>query len=135
MDPKRSQVAMPLVSELTERKHRNLIPFRPGQSGNPRGRPKGARNRLGEEFLAELYNAFVANGRAAIERVAEEDPAAFLRIVASLVSKDISIDRKLDAGPLSDFTDEELEALLYAVRNAVAKAENTSASVPQISDH
>ena len=77
----------------------------------------------------------MAHGRAAIERVVEEDPAAFVRIVASLVSKDISIDRKLDAGPLSDFTDEELQALLYAVRNAVAKAENTSASVPQISDH
>jgi hypothetical protein len=65
---------------------------------------------------------FVANGRAAIERVVEEDPAAFLRIVASLVSKDIKIDRRLDAGPLSDFTDEELEALLYAARNAVAHA-------------
>jgi len=102
---------------------------------NPRGRPRGARNRLSEEFIAELYNAFVANGRAAIERVVEEDPAAFLRIVASLVSKDIKIDRRIDAGPLSDFTDEELEALLYAAQNAVAEAENTSASVPQISNH
>jgi Family of unknown function (DUF5681) len=77
MVPKQAQAAKPLVSELTERKHRNLIPFRPDQSGNPRGRPKGARNRLSEEFLAELYSAFVANGRAAIERVIEEDPAAF----------------------------------------------------------
>jgi hypothetical protein len=71
---------------------------------------------------------FVANGRAAIERVVEEDPAAFLRIVASLVSKDIKIDRRLDAGPLSDFTDEELEALLYAARNAVAAAAEQGSS-------
>src|SRR3954454_2295327 len=84
---KRTQVAKPLVSEPTEGKHRNLIPFKSGQSGNPRGRPRGARNKLGEEFLAELYNAFVAKGRPAIERVVEEDPAAFLRIIASLIPK------------------------------------------------
>jgi hypothetical protein len=121
MVAKRTQAAKPLVSELTEGKHRNLVPFRAGQSGNPKGRPKGARNKLGEEFLAELYNAFVANGRAAIERVIEEDPAAFLRIIASLIPKDIKIDRHFDAGPLSDFTDEELAALVYAARTRLGQ--------------
>jgi hypothetical protein len=32
MIPKRTQVAKPLVSELTEGKHKNLIPFKPGLS-------------------------------------------------------------------------------------------------------
>ena len=44
-------------------------PVQTRQSGNPGGRPKGARNKLGEEFLAELYNDFEVNGKAAIERV------------------------------------------------------------------
>jgi Family of unknown function (DUF5681) len=32
------------VSEGTEKKLRNLRPFKPGQSGNPKGRPRGAQS-------------------------------------------------------------------------------------------
>ena len=42
------------VTDGTEKKLRNLKPFKPGQSGNPKGRPKGARNRLGTQFLEAL---------------------------------------------------------------------------------
>jgi len=60
------------VSEGTEKKLSNLKPFKPGQSGNPKGRPKGARNRLGTQFLEALQADFNQFGCQAIALVREE---------------------------------------------------------------
>jgi hypothetical protein len=73
--------------------------------------------------LTQLCDDFEVHGAAVIERVRQEDPAAYLRVIASLIQKDIKIDRMLNAGPLSDLNEDELEALLYAARNAVAQAD------------
>ena len=41
--------------ESAPQKHRGLRePWKPGESGNPAGRPKGSRNKLGEEFITEV---------------------------------------------------------------------------------
>jgi hypothetical protein len=64
-------------------------PFQPGQSGNPAGRPKGSRHRLSEAALAALCEDFEASGREAIERCRREDPGAYLRVVTSLLPKQI----------------------------------------------
>ena len=67
------------------------------------------------------------HGAAAIERVCEDDPAAYLRVIVSVLPKDIKIDRRPDAGPLSDLTDEEVTALACAARHAVAHADAAAA--------
>jgi hypothetical protein len=61
--------------------------FKPGQSGNPAGRPKGARSRLAESFISALASDFQANGIDAIKKVRQEEPAQYLRVVSSLVPK------------------------------------------------
>lgn len=65
--------------------HRGLAPaWKPGQSGNPKGRPKGARSKLGETFLHELYEDFRQHGPDVIVRVRNEDPGAYLKAIATL---------------------------------------------------
>jgi Family of unknown function (DUF5681) len=52
--------------------------FKPGQSGNPRGRPRGSRNRLSEKFLAELAEHFEMNGKAMLDSALAESPSAYI---------------------------------------------------------
>ena len=65
--------------------------FKPGQSGNPKGRPKGARNRLGTQFLEALEADFNQFGAQAIALVREKKPEIYMRVVADLLPKEANI--------------------------------------------
>ncbi len=65
-----------------------------------KGRPSGSRDRLTSAFIDNLADDFEANGEAAIQRCREEDPAAYLRLVASLAPKNVAVD---DGVSLLDF--------------------------------
>ncbi|TBY60154.1 hypothetical protein E0H46_31790 [Rhizobium leguminosarum bv. viciae] len=90
--------------EDTPKKQGLTSPWLPGQSGNPNGRPKGARNKLGELFLEDLLTAWEASGPAAIQTVIEKRPQEFLKVVASLMPKDLNV----NVNNMGEMTDEQL---------------------------
>ena len=57
------------------------------------GKPKGARTRaeLTKAFLTDAVNAWETYGRAALERIAEENPVQFAKVLATLVPRDDSM--------------------------------------------
>lgn len=105
-----------MAADKTERKHSGLVPFQPGQSGNPAGRPLGARNKLGEAFLEALCADFQEHGVAAIQTVRAEKPDQYLKVIASILPKEFHVkDLSLD-----DMSDAELIAALAAARAVIA---------------
>jgi hypothetical protein len=115
------------LTDSTEKKLRNLRPFNPGQSGNPKGRPKGARNRLGTQFLEALEADFNKHGAKAIALVREKKPEVYIRVVADLLPKEANINveageafiqlwRKISDGlgdELAERLDEEPSVVLH----------------------
>ena len=66
-----------------------MTPWQPGKSGNPAGRPKGSRNRLGEDFVGSLQEHFATHGDEAIERLYNSDVAAYMNVIARVIPKEV----------------------------------------------
>lgn len=68
------------------------------------GRPKGARSKLGEAFLEDILASWEAEGPAAIRRVIEKRPQDYLRVVASLMPKEMNV----NVNQLDTMSDDQL---------------------------
>jgi hypothetical protein len=101
-------------------------PFPPGVSGNPGGSSR-ARRDLNADTIREMHRAFREGGRAAIDKVMKQQPAAFLKLLVLLVPRELEVTH---SGGVKSMSDEELERGIEAIRAMLAAREaGTNAKV------
>ena len=93
------------VADKTAREHPAVhlesSQWRSGQSGNPKGRPRSARNKLSEKFIGALCDDFVEHGIKAIETVRETRPDVYLKVIAQLIPAELNLTTPINSRPSS----------------------------------
>lgn len=93
--------------------------FAPGNAG----RPKGSRNKLGEDFLSKLQADFQQHGAEVIQKVREDKPDVYLKVVASILPQQVEV--RVD--PLEEMSDADLDRYIKQLAGAVARFEQLEA--------
>ena len=94
----------------------NLRMWGKGQSGNPKGRPKGSRNKLAEHFIADLQADWEEHGVEAIKQMRENNPADYVKVVAGILPKELNVKTSV----VEELSDDELAAGIAALQSLIA---------------
>jgi hypothetical protein len=86
--------------------------FAPGWSGNPGGSLEATRRSFNKDFLLALAADFEKHGAAAIEKVRKQQPAAYMKICALLVPREMKLEH---SGGVKAMSDEALENAIEAL--------------------
>ena len=100
--------------------------FAPGCSGNPGGSLEATRRSFNKDFLLALTADFKKHGASAIEKVRKQQPAAYMKICALLVPREMRVEH---SGGVKSMTDEELEAGIEAIQAMLAARDAGSAKM------
>jgi uncharacterized protein DUF5681 len=102
---------------------RNLTPWKPGQSGNPSGRPIGSRTVFSDNFVRDLASVWSEEGRETMVKTARNNPAVFFATCARLLPNDVrvTVEQSLP-GNLSAQDWQVMREIVEAVKQAVPDA-------------
>ena len=90
--------------------------WKPGQSGNRAGKPKGVRNRLSTRFLEDMLADWEEHGRAAIETFRTERPNEYVKVMAGLLPREV----EMKVNELEELSDEQISTQLAALLRELA---------------
>ncbi len=76
---------------VNQQKERPAHWFKPGQSGNPKGRDKGSKNKFSKVYIQAWSDSFDKYGEEMIEKVRKQSPEVWLKIASQLVPKDLDV--------------------------------------------
>src|SRR5450631_654252 len=77
--------------------------FLTGNNGG--GRPRGSRNKLGEQFVSDLYAEWQKSGAVALKRMSQDDPTAFVRVVAGILPREFDATLSVDVDLFAECRD------------------------------
>ena len=100
--------------------------FAPGYSGNPGGSLEATRRSFNRDFLLALAADFKKYGAVAIEKVRKQQPAAYVKICALLVPREMQIEH---SGGVKAMTDEQIDRAIAYIEEQLAKRDGSSAKV------
>ena len=83
----------PLEEEiaLNQQKNKPAHLWKPGQSGNPAGRPVSSRQKISERLLADLAGIWEEHGKDVLTKLAVSDPGKLATIAYGLLPRDVFI--------------------------------------------
>ena len=87
--------------------------FAPGWSGNPGGSLEATRRSFNKDFLLALAADFKKHGAGAIEKVRKTQPAAYMKICALLVPREMQVEH---TNRIKQMTDEQIEEAIAAIQ-------------------
>jgi hypothetical protein len=96
--------------------------FAKGYSGNPGGSPEATRRLVNKAFLEALAEDFRQGGPEAIAKVRKYQPAAYMKICALLVPREMKLEH---SGGVKAMTDEQLERSLEVIKAMIAAKQQT----------
>jgi len=100
--------------------------FAPGWSGNPGGSLEATRRSFNRDFLLALAADFKKHGAAAIEKVRKQQPAAYMKICALLVPRELQVEH---SGGVKAMTDEQIERSIELIKAMIAERDAANAKV------
>jgi Family of unknown function (DUF5681) len=98
-----------------------MIPWKPGQSGNPNGRPVGSRTIFSQAFLKDLASDWSEGGLDAMRWTRKNQPAVYFATCARLLPADVTVTLEQSNG----LTPDDL-SILRAIKDSIPDANSRS---------